>query len=214
MRRSRGRNRSQPHGGRRPQRPLRWGRWLIAALIALPLAFGTGYAIAALVIFPAAAEEANDLVPMPKLSGNTRAEAEREIQALGLTIESVTELPHQSAPAGTVTAQSPLPGQLLHAGAPVRFAISAGRPQLPVPDLVGLPFDNAAAVAERLGFTINRRDEQVPGTAGVVLRIEPAPGTPRELPAAITFFVVAPPDTTEPGLPLPDAIPEPEENRG
>lgn len=210
MRRRRGRNHRQPSGGRRQQRSIRWGRWLTAALVALPLAFGTGYGIAALVIFPPAAEEITDLVPMPRLSGNTRAEAEREIEALGLTIESVTELPHQTARAGTITAQSPLPGQLLHPGAPVRFAISSGRPQLPVPDLIGLPYDNAAAVAEKLGFTVNRLDEQVPGTTGLVLRSEPAPGTPRELPATITLIVVASPDTMMPGSPLPEPLPDTE----
>lgn len=213
MRRSRGKGRSRARG-RSPRPRLRWSRWLIAALIALPLAFGTGYALAALVIFPAAVEEPTGLVPMPRLSGSTREEAVRELSALGLTVESVNEYPHQTARAGTVTAQSPLPGQLLHPGAAVKLAISSGRPQLPVPDLIGLPYENAARVAEQLGFTVNRIEEPADGTAGLVFRSEPAPGTQRELPATITLFVVAPPDTLAPELPAPESWPALPESEG
>jgi serine/threonine-protein kinase len=98
-------------------------------------------------------------------------------------------LPHLIEPAGTVTAQSPLPGQRLHAGASVQVAISTGRPQLPVPDLIGLPYTVAAPLAEGFGFTINRREEPDDGATGVVLRIEPRQGTMRELPATITMVV-------------------------
>src|SRR5690606_32707012 len=132
-RRGKGRGRGRTGGGARP-RP-RWRRWLIAALVAPPPAFGTGYAGAAPGPFPAAEEEPTGLVPMPRLSGNTRAEAERVLTDLGLAIESVAEYPHQAAREGTVIAQSPLPGQLLHPGAAVKLAVSAGRPQLPIPDL-------------------------------------------------------------------------------
>jgi len=206
MRRSRGRDRKRARSNAGPR--LRWKRWLIATLVAPPLAFGTGYAVAAYVIFPAVAEEPTGLVAVPRLHGSTREEAERELTGLGLAIESVVEYPHQTARAGTVIAQSPLPGQRLQPGAAVRLAVSSGRPQLQVPDLVGLPYETAARVAEQLGFTVNRRDEAAPGTTGLVFRSEPAPGTQRELPAAITLFVVAAPDAAAPELTAPGAVPD------
>jgi serine/threonine-protein kinase len=149
--------------------------------------------IAALILFPAAEQAAEELVAVPRLTGRPHADVERDLEALGLTIESTTELPHPFEPAGTVTAQSPVPGQRLHAGAGVRLAVSTGRPQLQVPDLIGLPYRDAASLAEALGFTVNRREEAAPGAVGAVIKVEPAPGTPRELPATIVLVVTAPP---------------------
>jgi serine/threonine-protein kinase len=153
-----------------------------------------GYALAALVLFPAAEQDTDALVAVPRLTGRAQAEAERELEALGLTVEGTTELPHPLEAAGTVTAQSPLPGQRLQAGAGVRLAISSGRPKLSVPDLVGLPYRDAAALAEALGFTVNRREERATGPADAVLRSEPAPGTTWELPTTLVLVVTAPPE--------------------
>lgn len=208
MRRRRTRGRRGEGGGRRQGPRLRWGRWLIATLIALPLAFGAGYAVAALVLFPSTVEEPTDLVPMPRLLGATRIDAEREVMELGLTVEEVSELPNPTAPRGAVTAQTPLPGQLLQPGAGVRIGVSSGPPQARVPDLAGLPYENAARVAEALGFTVNRLEGQLPGTPGLVHRVEPEPGTPRELPATITLIVVAQPIIPE--LELPEMGAEPD----
>lgn len=175
----------------------------MATLITLPLCFGTGYAVAALVLFPPAEQAVDELITTPRLTGRAVEEVERELRELGLTIEDRTEIPHPFESAGTVVAQSPIPGQRLLPGAGVRLAVSMGRPQLPVPDLVGLPYRNAAAVAEELGFTVNRREEQGTGTVGVVTRIEPAPGTTRQLPATIVLVVTAEPE------PEPDFAAEP-----
>lgn len=193
MRRSRGRTRRQTSTGQTPRRRLRWGRWFLATLITLPVAFGSGYAVAALILFPVGDQASDELVAVPRLTGRDRADAERELGALGLTIEGASELPHPLEPAGTVIAQSPLAGQRLHAGAAVRLAISTGRPQLRIPDLIGLPYRDAASLAESLGFTVNRREETGTGAADLVLRVEPAPGTTRELPATIVLIVTAPP---------------------
>lgn len=193
IRRRRGQDRRPKSSGQGPQRSLPWKRWLLATLLILPLAFGTGYAVAALILFPVTAEAADELVAVPQLVGRERAAAEQELQALGLTISEATELPHPFEPAGRVTAQSPLPGQRLYPGAAVQLAVSTGRPQLSVPDLIGLPYRDAATLAENLGFTVNRREETGAGAVDVVLRIEPAPGTTRELPATIVLVVTAPP---------------------
>lgn len=180
---------------------LRWSRWLLATLLLLPLSFGGGYAVAALVLFPVPELDTGDLVAVPRLTGQPLSAVAAELEALGLTLGAATELPHLTEPAGTVTAQSPLPGQRLHLGASVRIAVSTGRPQLPVPDLVGLPYQLAASLAEGLGFTVNRREEPGSGAAGIVVGIEPALGTLRELPATIMLIVSAPrePDPVETG---------------
>lgn len=204
MRRRRSRTRTaRSYMGGAPRRRLRWGRWIVTTLILLPACFGVGYAAAALVLFPPSEQALDELIATPRLTGRSIDEIDRELRESGLTIADRTELPHPFEPAGTVIAQSPVPGQLLQPGAGVTVAVSTGRPQLPVPDLVGLPYQNAAAVAERLGFTVNRREERGTGPAGVVTRIEPAPGTSQQLPATIVLIVTAEPEPE----PEPETLP-------
>lgn len=198
LRRSHGRSRRRNADRNRPASNFRWGRWLIAVLVAIPLAFGTGYALATIVIFPVTTGETGDLVAMPDLVGSTRGEAERKLRAIGLELSDLRELPNLTAPAGEITAQAPLPGQLLQIGAGASIAVSTGRPRLAVPDLVGLNYENAAEIAERLGFQTGRQTDSVPGAEGLVTRVEPAPGTERLLPATITIFTAAEPVTEEP----------------
>jgi serine/threonine-protein kinase len=200
MRRRHGHDRRPTYGGQTPRRRLRWGRWILATLIIIPFAFGTGYAVAALVVFPVVERDADELVAVPQLVGRDRAEAEHALETLGLTLAGTAELPHPFEPAGKVTAQSPIPGQRLQPGAAVQLAISAGRPHLPVPDLIGLPYRDAAALAESLGFTVNRREVPAPGAVGIVTRVEPAPGTMRELPTTIVLLVTAQPEIVVPDL--------------
>ncbi|HEX7118065.1 MAG TPA: PASTA domain-containing protein [Longimicrobiales bacterium] len=187
---------------------LRWDRWILSGLAAIVLSFGTGYLVAAQVLFPApdAPQEDATVVPVPGLTGKELTAAQGEIEALGLTVGSVRWLPHPNEPAGTVVAQDPLPEQRLRAGAEVRLSVSSGRAQVRVPDVVGLPYETAAQLAGRLGFEVNRRTQPEPGPAGYVLDVRPRPGTERVLPASITLIVRTPPPV------VPDSIRVPVES--
>lgn len=192
--------------------PLRWSRWIPGGLAAVLLSFGTGYATAVFVLFPVpeAAAGGEAAVVVPRLVGRDRAAAEQELQSRGLVLGEVVELPHPSEREGTVIAQAPLAIQQLRPGAAVRIAVSAGRARALVPDIVGLPAEDGVALARRLGFGVERREENAPGPAGVILRVVPAPGRERELPAEITLVVsvpmpvVAAPDTVLLGRPAGD----------
>src|SRR5690625_164081 len=190
MRRRRGRRGGGGRGRDQPSRQrLRWGRWLRSLLILLPLSFGTGYRLATIVLFPISETAANDLVVIPELIDRPLVEVERELAELGLELEETTELPHPIEEEGVVIAQSPVPGQRISPGAGARLAVSMGRARLQVPDLVGLSYETAASLAEDLGFTIMRREEEGPGTDDLVVRVEPTPGTMTELPATIVLVV-------------------------
>jgi serine/threonine-protein kinase len=189
------RTRAQPSSPRAPS--FRWRPWLVALLAAVPLGFGAGYAVAAFVLFPAPEVAAGDVIAVPRLVGRTLAEAERELAELGLAVGEVTKLSHPGEAAGVVLAQSPLPGQLLRSGAGVDLSVSTGRSRAKVPDLVGLPAADAAALLERLGFSVSRRDELSPGAGGAVVRVEPAPGTEQELPGQVVLVVGIEPPTLE-----------------
>ncbi|HEX6938733.1 MAG TPA: PASTA domain-containing protein [Longimicrobiales bacterium] len=179
-----------------PTARMRWERWVLSGFIAVLLSFGAGYLIAAQVLFPAPEAPSEDatVIPVPRLLGKELTMAQEEIEALGLTVGGVRWLPHPEAPAGTIIAQDPLPDQRLRAGGEVRLAISSGRAQARVPDVVGLPYEAAARLAEGLGFDVNRRAQPETGVpAGYVLDVHPRPGTERVLPASITLVVSAKP---------------------
>jgi len=179
--------------------------WMLAGLAAILLSFGTGYALAVQVLFPAPDYRSGAEVPVPRLIGRELGDAEREIEAAGLQLGEVTRLPHPSKRAGEVLAQTPLPEQQLPPGGEVRLAISAGPARATVPDVVGLPADDAAGLAHRMGFEVNRRTEVAPSAVGRVIRVVPAPGTEQVLPASVTLFVGTEPESWLPPVPEDEA---------
>src|SRR5690606_39580482 len=93
-----------PRGGARPGAAA---RWLGLALLFALVAFGTGYAIAARVLFPPP-PETDAGVAVPSLAGRSADDAQRQLRERGLEGAEVIELPHPAGPAGGVIAQSPL----------------------------------------------------------------------------------------------------------
>ncbi|MBI4409844.1 MAG: PASTA domain-containing protein [Gemmatimonadetes bacterium] len=186
----------------------RWRRWALALAALTAVCFGAGYALATLVIFPPV-QASVEAVAVPDLRGLTREAAAQRLGQLGLALGELTELPHPRAAPGVILAQSPLPGQRLRSGAPVRVALSAGKARARVPDLVGLAPARAEALLGRLGFQVARREELSDLEAGKLVRVEPAPGTELELPARVTLVVsaglIAPEPMAPPG-PVDDSV--------
>jgi beta-lactam-binding protein with PASTA domain len=189
----------------RSRRSTAWGwrRWVPALIAAAVVPFAIGYAVAVFVLFPPPAVSAAG-VPVPRLVGLDVEAAGRVLIEAGLGAMDITRLPHPTRPAGTVVAQSPLPGQQLRPGAGVRLAVSSGVPRAVVPDVVGFPADRAETLLRRLGFTVAREEELAidPAAAGRVLRTEPRPGVDLALPALVTIIVAleavdVPPDTLD-----------------
>lgn len=174
----------------------RWtARHWLAVLFALTLPFVLGYLIAIRVLFPPPPVVAQGIV-VPDLVGKVEDAARRELAALGLGDLAITALPSSDIERGTITAQSPLPGQQVRPGAGIRVAVSSGPPRVVIPDVIGFPVDRAASLLTRLGFQVQREEEEVYDEPGRVLRLDPSPGTERELPARVTItFGVARPDT-------------------
>lgn len=183
--------------GRPAQRATRAPRldvaktWRIARIVAAAtVPFVLGYVFAVTVLFPAR-DVAGQGIVVPALTGLSVDDARRELVSVGLGPVDVMLLPHPSAPAGTVTAQSPLAGQQFAPGQPVRVSVSSGAPHVVVPDVVGFPIERAASLLTRLGFQIRRVEETAGVERGRVLRLDPPPGAERALPASITIVVSA-----------------------
>jgi beta-lactam-binding protein with PASTA domain len=174
----------------------RWLRWLGVALLVVGLSFVGGYLLATQVVFPPP-ETAGAGIPVPDLYGMDQAAAERAVQALGLRIGSVREVPSLRTQAGRVVAQEPLPDQQLRQGAQVSLAVSTGAPIVRVPGVMGLGMETARGLLETAGFDVIVQETRAPGRSGVVLRTDPVAGTAVRLPGDVTLVVNLGPEPVE-----------------
>jgi serine/threonine-protein kinase len=115
--------------------------WLIVGVAVMA---GGGYLVAALWLFPA------PLLPnerqVPRLLGMAESDARLDLVRLGFEAVAEGREAHPTSPAGTVIWQDPPPGVAAPRGARVALTVSAGAPQVLVPDVRG--YD--AALAQRL----------------------------------------------------------------
>jgi len=170
---------------------------LLAALAAL--AFGIGYLLTALVLFPAT--DGDRIVSVPDVRGATLDDARRTLAAVDLTLERGSVLPHPHTPEGSVLAQSPLPGQETVAGTPVRVTISAGAARRTIPNLDGMPADGAARALEAAGFEVVFDEVEHDRPAGTVLAVQPSPGSQVQVPTTVRLRIsTGPPHVTVPDV--------------
>ena len=123
---------------------------------------------------------------VPKVTGLTQAAAIGKLdeESLGNTVRNVgVPNPQQN---GIVQNQDPAEGTLLPPGTNVR--IDVGR-NVPVPPLVGLPFQTAVARITREGLAPNVVRVAIFPPDGIVFNQNPAPGTRLPLGGTVTIFV-------------------------
>jgi beta-lactam-binding protein with PASTA domain len=95
--------------------------------------------------------------PMPDFAGQPKEAAEGWAAANGVSLDEVTTS-KSDAPAGTVVHQSLAPGSAFTKGQVIIITISAGPPQVAIPNVDGLKVEQATQALEKLGFsvTVNR----------------------------------------------------------
>lgn len=155
-----------------PQRPAR--RWrgahlaAVAAAVALLLALGG-------VLLPRGHQAtppagAADLV-VPSVRGDQVDRAVRVLHAAGFDVtRTAVDGP---AEAGRVLSQSPGPGSYRGEEPTVRLRVASGWVDLPEAQLLGTPYDVAAARLARLGLGAARLDRPTAGGTGTVVDAEP-----------------------------------------
>lgn len=174
-------------------------------------AFALGYLVTTLLVFPGFGRQA--IVTVPDLRGRTLSAARRLADDAGLEVERGASLNHAAVPAGSVLAQSPLPGQETTRGAVVRVTLSAGRERRPVPQVDDLTADQARALLARTGFAVRVRRVLSERAEGRVLGVNPKPGTQLHVRSAVELLLSAgPPVVVVPTVAVPDLtnLPEPE----
>jgi serine/threonine-protein kinase len=146
-------------------------------------------------------------VVVPDVTGLSRESAEARLRDEGFGV-SVAEQ-ESDEPEGDVIAQSPSSGTELTRGETVTITVSTGRPQVDVPDVIGLSERNARSRLKSAGLEPVTQERTVtdPAEDGVVVEQRPGAGTQvdegRQVVIVIGVLEVVepPPDTTTPEVP-------------
>jgi beta-lactam-binding protein with PASTA domain/tRNA A-37 threonylcarbamoyl transferase component Bud32 len=158
-----------PARGRGPRRRRRRAVWALSSVVAVLLLAGSGAAAVRYLVF--------DHV-VPRLALLPLAQARREASHEGLVLVVVGRRYSSSVPAGDVLAQSPLPGALERARARVDVVLSLGHAPVALPEVVGRPFTEAAALlaARHLRAVVAGHPYSTSIPAGDVVSTVPAAG--------------------------------------
>ncbi len=97
---------------------------------------------------------------LPDFSGQTLQFAQAAAAAGGYRIQAVRV--KSDAPAGTITRQSPVPNTPVRRGEVVTVRVSQGPPTASVPDVKGMPLQQAVQALQQAGFQV-KVNQQGPG---------------------------------------------------
>lgn len=135
--------------------------------------------------------KSQNLVTTPNLKSKTVDEAKISLTEIGLKLGTETPQPDDNVPKGTVIGQDPAPGELLESGQAVNLIVSAGKDQVPIPDLTGLlSIEDARSVLTEAKLLLGRVtpvDSDKP--EGTILEQNPAANVVVDVGALISVTV-------------------------
>jgi beta-lactam-binding protein with PASTA domain/predicted Ser/Thr protein kinase len=145
-------------------------------------------------------------IPVPDVTGLSRDSAEARLRDDGFAV-SVAEQ-ESDEPDGDVISQNPAGGTELTRGSTVTITVSTGRPQVDVPDVIGLSERQASARLRSAGLEPVTQERTVTDATqdGVVVEQRPAPGTQLDKGRQVVIVIgvlapAEPPTTTTPVVP-------------
>jgi len=133
-------------------------------------------------------------VTVPSVVGQSSTDAVAELTRAGLDTQIVEV--NSDRDQGTVTGQFPSAGTVVVEGTRVRINVSKGPKPVTVPNVVGLPYDQAASELRRAGFDVARFDLDSDLARGIVVDQEPSGGSESSKGATITLSVSKGPTTS------------------
>jgi serine/threonine-protein kinase len=133
-------------------------------------------------------------VTIPSVVGQTDDDAVAELTRAGL-VAQVAEV-SSDRDVGTVTAQSPAAGTVVVEGTQVRVNVSKGPKPVTIPNVVGLPYDQAASELQRAGFVPSKLEQESDQAAGIVISQTPSGGSEGSKGSSVTVTVSKGPSTS------------------
>jgi beta-lactam-binding protein with PASTA domain/tRNA A-37 threonylcarbamoyl transferase component Bud32 len=164
-----------------PERRRR-GPIILLALVLIALI------VAALVFGPKLFKAAPEQQSVPTITGLTRAQAERTIRDSDLAVGEVTTAASTEVAQGRVISQEPQAGDQVDPGDSVGFVVSAGKPQVELPPVVGQSKDDAADQLRGLGLRVVLTQRDADDPRDEVLEMQPPAGTSVADGSKVTLF--------------------------
>jgi beta-lactam-binding protein with PASTA domain len=129
-------------------------------------------------------------VAVPDVTGLSQASAESRLRDAHLEVQ-VDEKESEDVPEGDVISQDPAAGTDVARNSTVTIAVSTGKPQVTVPDVVGLKEAKANSALSRAGLTPVRQEREVtdPTQDGVVIEQRPGSGSQVDKGSQVTIVV-------------------------
>jgi eukaryotic-like serine/threonine-protein kinase len=185
--------------------PARALGWIVLALLILAAFVLVGFLLANLFT----TEDPAIMVPVPDVRNRSLADAQTILEDQGFGFRLGEAVDHQEVPPNHVVTTDPEPGTQAEQGSVVTIIYSQGPPLATVPDVEGLPEDEAQARLREASFGIGERgvephEEIEPGH---VIRSSPPEGSEIEAGSEVSLVVSSGPPTH----PLPDVTDETED---
>ncbi len=161
------------------RRPVGW-------LVALGLLV-IGLVVAGVLLWPRLFPAAPDEVAVPDVVGRQEAAASRILGEEGFGVD--TEFETSERPAGRVIGQDPSGDSFVDPGSTVLLTVSAGLPEVAVPQVTGFFRDQAVTTLEGQGFEVDVQRRSSDEDRNLVLEQQPPAGTQVEDGSTVTVIV-------------------------
>jgi eukaryotic-like serine/threonine-protein kinase len=144
-------------------------------------------------------------VPVPRLYGQTPAQAESVLQAAGLSLGAQSRDYNNDVAQGRIFFQDPAGGENVEPGTAVNVTVSLGPEQVEVPEVYGMSVARAQTTLSNAGLNSTPIEVKGDEPAGTALATEPGVGAMLDPGSTVSLFYSAgpPPATTA----SPDATP-------
>ena len=150
-----------------------------------------------------------ETVPVPNVTGVNEAQARQILGEVDLVLGDVDEDYSDTVPEDSIISQDPGENESVEPGEAVDVTVSLGVEQVEVPEVYGVPVEEAQAILEEAGINSEPIESTLPNdeAAGIALATEPGVGALVEPGSTLPLYysagppeptVVSPEPTTEP----------------
>ncbi|MFI8274953.1 Stk1 family PASTA domain-containing Ser/Thr kinase [Streptomyces sp. NPDC085929] len=126
---------------------------------------------------------------VPKLIGVTLEQAQKTGDNVGLKVEKEADEACENQPKGAICSQNPAPDTKVDKGSTVKVKVSSGAPNVDVPDVLNVKFEDAEKALKDKGFAVEKKTQESDRTAGTVLDQTPKSGGKAPKGSTVTLTV-------------------------